>query len=166
MCVLPAKSAAEALPENLANLIAIAESMDVSEVTATNSQQQQGSSNDGNSQQKSERPAGPAATCFQALELAVDGLLAGDDAMNNKAHVTSDVYPPESSISQMFLNPGSEAHQLLGLELTGDMDTDLLRLAEALSAMFPNDVTPLVDLTGMLLAERETWTCWQLQSES
>lgn len=162
MSVLPAKSVADALPENLANLIAIAENMDDDDATSNTSPRHQHDSgnNDSRTQQqpagscmsaahdtKQQRQAGPAiaaTTAFSALACASENL-GHDPGTADKEAAGSEGFTSH----QQTIDPGScEFHELLGFELTGDRDADLLRLAQELSATFPSDVAPLVDLTG------------------
>lgn len=194
MCVLPAKSAADALPAQLANVIAIAETMeDGTAIAANNPQQQRKSRNNRFSGCTDSRPSHrshirhdrasavsvEASTNSQQSrfhELAHSDSGSEEDANTNctsnsyallHSNHSSSEAPHKPASAETAATDSLDLHSnssssggpeqqgdpislshVLGFELTGDSDQDLIRLAELLCTTFPSNIDSLVDLTG------------------
>ena len=143
MCVLPARSVAQALPTELANLVVIAAEIEADDDTQQQQQQQPScapAKGRGNSSKRGGRRGAyePADMCSQ---------FAGSEAFGALRHVATSSSSSSSDDDDLESDEVAADDDDLGSD-ESSLVTDVMELAAKLAPAFPNDVGPLVDLTG------------------
>jgi hypothetical protein len=149
MCVLPARSVAQALPTQLANLVAIAAEIEAEDDTQHQQQQQQlwGAARGrrgGGSKRGDGRGRGGKSGVYETVDMCTQ--FAGSEAFGALRDVATSSSSDE--ISDDDDHDGGDDDDLGSDESSSSVVVDVMDLAAKLAPAFPTDVGPLVDLTG------------------